>query len=197
MSQISIPPSEPGDLELPPAPVKWPKTVGVISIVWAGLGLVCGGCLPVVGIAAMSMIPPEMKAEFPPNMAGTPALWGLGVIGLLNALLLLIAGIITIRRNPIGGPVHLVYACLAVVLFAGSMFLQFQNQEALARWAAENPGTQFAKQMNMPGQKIGTYVGMAFGAVLGLAYPVFLLVWFGAVKRGASAWPPRDEGVRI
>lgn len=197
MSSIHTPPVDPGDLDLPPEEAKWPRVVGIVSICWASLGIVCGGCAPIAGVFAMSMIPADMRSEFPPNMAGTPAMWVVVVVGLFNTALLLAAGIVTMRRRPLGGMLHLAYGAAAVVIFVISMVLQFQHQDMLAQWAAQNPGTAFAKQMSNPGQKVGTVIGMVFGGILGLAYPIFVVVWFGVIKRRPETWGSRGRVTRI
>ena len=70
-----------------------------------------------------------------------------------------------------------------------SIFFNWQYQSGLLKWAAEHPTDQWAKQQN----PTGAYAGMAFGICLGMAYPVFLLVWFGAMGKRPEAGKLPEE----
>jgi len=177
---------------LPEAP-GWPKVIGIISIVWSSLGMLCGGCMLGLGYVGMSMMPAEQRSQFPPNMLPSGALLGVAILGLLSGVLLIIAGVVTMRRNPLGGKLHIAYAVLAILLTAAQMYLQVGQQAELAQWARENPDTMFGKQAQNPGQQIGQTVGLAVGAIMGFGYPIFLLIWFAGVKRTPASWGPRAE----
>ncbi|CAG0973768.1 hypothetical protein PHYC_01392 [Phycisphaerales bacterium] len=191
------PPIEAGDLELPPEPPKWPKVIGIISICWAGLGLTCTVCGVAGGAVGYAFMPESQRSQFPPNFGLTPGLMATAAFGTLNAGLLLIAGILTLRRKPLGGLLHLVVAAISILLFAVNVYFTMEQQAIIAQWARENSETQYAKQLNSGSQQIGQIVGWAFGALLGLGYPIFLLIWFGVVKRGAAAFGPQTEQPRI
>ncbi len=128
----------------------WIKPIGIISIVLGSLG-VLGGCCSTIGSfagpALMAKLPPEN--QLPPEAMPTVGTIVLSVLSLLNAVVLLIAG----------------------------MFLQLKVQSATV-----------AHQSSMgvtapPGQEIGLFLGLGCGAIFGLAYPVFILVWFGALGK--------------
>lgn len=159
----------------------WPVVIGVISIVWASLGLVCTGC----GAGVLAALPSMMQSQgpLPPSMmmSGMMAL-NMG-LGLVLAILLLIAGILTLRRNPVGGKLHLVYAVLALPLVAFGIWIQFQQLAAMEQWVAENPSSPFAQGHS----SAGNMIGMGFGVVLGGGWPIFLLIWFGVVKNKAGS----------
>ena len=128
----------------------WIKPIGIISIVLGSLG-VLGGCCSTIGSfagpALMAKLPPEN--QLPPEAMPTVGTIVLSVLSLLNAVVLLIAG----------------------------MFLQLKVQSATV-----------AHQSSMgvtapPGQEIGLFLGLGCGAIFGLAYPIFILVWFGALGK--------------
>lgn len=128
-------------------PVKrtvWPKVIGIISIVIAGLGMLCGTCNTISGIAGRAMVP-FMRGMFKMPMAtsrpttgptmpidpkaaadmmdklleGMTPLYTIQAItsfvGLLAAILLLVGGIKLIRRRRCAQTLHLVYAILGII----------------------------------------------------------------------------------
>lgn len=166
-------------------PPKWPKVVGIISIVWAVLGIVCNG-LGAVGtmmtprLMKMAEGQGQMEGGFPPQMTSINMLAVvLTVAGALTAVGLLLAGIFTVNRRPQGRPLHLLVAVVSLVLVVCSIGLQWQNMTAIGEWVRANPGATFSQNYS----PTGSLVGMAFGIVLGCAWPVFCLIWFGALKK--------------
>ncbi|MCC6427542.1 MAG: hypothetical protein IT435_12060 [Phycisphaerales bacterium] len=193
MSQMTPPiEPEPFPAELP----KWPKVVGIISIVWASLGTCCGVLGLGLGVVGRSMIPPEKSDQFPPHFVSPPVVI-LGVVGLSFGLILLAAGIMTVSRKPIGRILHIVYSILSILIFPVSMYFNFQMQAEMEQWVQQNPNTDFAKQQAQMGSggQLGQIIGMVIGTVMGLAYPVFCLIWFGLVKRkpGSMGVVPVDD----
>lgn len=96
--------------------------------------------------------------------------------------MLLIAGVMLLRRRPVARPLHLAYAVLNILSTVVGIFFGLQQLEKLRDWVAANPGDQWAQMVNVP-QQVATLVIIA---VLGMAWPLFCLVWFGLVKRKAS-----------
>ncbi len=187
-NEPSPPNAVPQYLDLPPTPPVWPKVIGIISIVFASLGLVCGGCgLIVTPFMGQLMGSAAEGHELPPIYQPNIGNMAYAALGLLSALLLLIAGALTISRKPVGRMLHLVYAIVGIPLTIGGLYIQWKLQRETAAWAAQaDPANPFAQQFNSPQAGFGNMIGMAFGAVFGLSYPLFLLVWFGLVKRKAS-----------
>ncbi|MBX3359941.1 MAG: hypothetical protein KF705_00670 [Phycisphaeraceae bacterium] len=181
-------PQSPDFIDLPADPPVWPKVFGIISIVFGTLGLVCGGC----GLAVMPFMGQLMGnvaegQDLPPAYQPNLATMAYAGVGLLHAILLLIAGAVTVARKPVGRPLHLVYAALGIPLAIGGLFIQWKLQQENIAWAAQaDPNNPFAQQFNSPQSRMGNMLGMAFGAAMGLGYPLFLLVWFGLVKRKGS-----------
>lgn len=162
-------------------PPRWPKAVGTISIVWGALSLTCAGC----GVAGFfmsnwsaGMAPPDWGPPPPVMMPGIEQL-ALQALGALWAVLLIVAGILVVNRNPAGRIAHLVYAVGSVLLTAVAVALAIRQQNAIADWARNNPDSMWAQQNN----PTVTYIALAVGILLGLAWPAFCFVWFGLIKR--------------
>lgn len=164
-----------------PRVYKWPVVIGIISIVWSSLGITCAGC----GAGMLAMLPAMFKDQgpLPPTMQMSGLLAINMGLGVMMGILLLTAGILTLRRNATGGMLHMVYGVLGLPLVAFGTWVQFQQMAAMDQWVAENAGSPFARGHSSAGGMIGVVVGL----VLGLAWPIFVLIWFGVVKRGAGS----------
>ena len=91
MSQL--PPTESAfDMPMPAEPPAWPKVVGIISIVWASLGLLCGVC-GTGWLLYMPTFAKSMEAQMgpmPPAMSPSPAQLALMVLGVFGLVLVLL-----------------------------------------------------------------------------------------------------------
>jgi hypothetical protein len=186
----AIPPQAPfgGDFGLEPQRKAWPKVIGIISIVWGSLALICNGC-GLVGqmfqSAAMGMMPQQTGGQQIPPMPDVMkpgiAEYAVSGLGILIGVILITGGSMLVARNPIGRVLHLAYAGLSIVITLAGTALAIQKQSAIAAWAKQNTEDFWAKQQ---GQSASfAMIGIGVVALLGLAYPIFCLVWFGAVKR--------------
>lgn len=181
MSQV--PPIEPmlDDSEEMPS---WPKVVGIISICWGALGLLCNGC----GVASpvlMTMIPENPQAgPMPDIMKPGMGQLVLSGIGLAFAVLLIIAGIATLQRQYAGRMLHLVWGAISILLTFVGVFVALSLIAAQAAWKKANPDSPWAQQMN----PFFGYIAVAFSVILGGAWPVFCLVWFGMIKKTAESF---------
>ena len=167
-------------------PAGWPKTIGIISILIAGFGIVCGGLTTAMMFALpaiMQSAESSMEGGVPPVMLQSNLLLsGLMVVGVLWAVVLLIAAIMLLTRNPTARLVYLVYAPVAIVLTLVTFYFSFEQQAQINEWVAQNPNAQFSQSQS----SLGQYISLFFGIALGIAWPVFVLIWFGAIKRDAS-----------
>jgi hypothetical protein len=174
------PPVEPFDM-LPPEPAQWPKVVGTISIVWSSIGLLCGVC----GIGFLAFMPQMMKSAeqqlgpMPDIMKPNPIQLATSALGFIPAVLLLISGIVTVLRRPVGRPLHLVYAILGLLIGVVGIGYGIKHQLDVMAWAQANQDNKWAQNAKSP----FAFIGIAFGAVLSFAWPIFCLIWFGLVKR--------------
>ncbi len=179
-----VEPLEP-QLDLPTT--SWPKVVGIISIVWGCLGITCMAC-GVGGIfIGPALMPAEMRNQpLPPTMHLTPLQAGLFVVGFIMSLVLLAAGIQTMRRSLSGRTLHLVWAVVSCFSVVVGLYVAWNQQVEMERWLNENPDSQFAK-----GPRVSKGTGMAIAGALngiGLIWPIFCLVWFGAIKRTQASF---------
>lgn len=166
-------------------PVKWPKVVGILSIIWASLGLLGGVC----GVASLALTPMFMSSvpnfdpnNLPPTMQMTPLKIVLFAAGFGMSGLLLFAGIATLRRRDAGRMAHLVWACGGLMVLLLQLWVQFADVRPMEAWIAANPKSPFAQ-----GGTSGLYIGMGIAVVLGLPWPLFLLIWFGLAKNKPGA----------
>lgn len=197
MDDLTHPATAPDDdLEaLLAEPPKWPKVVGIISIVWAALGITCAG----IGLGWLAYMPTFMEnmaksanVPPPPPMNVPPAMWAISAVSIGATVLLIVAGISTLARSPRGRTLHLAYAVLAILLFFPSTYVNMQMQtdyqKDMAVYAEQHPDSPFAAQARQgPAQVIGKIVGLVVGAIMGLTWPLFCLLWFTLSKRGTSS----------
>lgn len=164
---------------------RWPKVIGIISVVWGSLNVACIGC----GVGMQFMMGGMLQTVYPdgmPLVMLSPPLinYVSGAVSAAAALLLILCGVMLLLRNPVARPLHLMYAVIALLATAFGMYLQIEVQAELAQWAKDNPGTAFAKQQANSGT-IGAFIGVIVTALFGV-WPLFCLIWFGAVKRNSS-----------
>jgi len=162
----------------------WPKVVGVISIVLAGLGLT-GRLVGAFGNAIASRLR-TMRwggAMQPANLPDWWATWQIAgvLLGVLLQGLLLIAGVLLLKRQAAARALHLAYAPLAIVLAVAGMAITYP----VMRSAFEQTGLQ-----QMPAIGPAIVASVIGGMIFSLAYPVFLLVWFlrGRIADEVRSW---------
>ena len=177
------PPSSPLPPYYPPQPrPAWPVVIGVISIVWASLGLICTPVsLAVNFVAPMRHRPLEFFPHWYRLFLIPSALVAIGM-----AVLLLAAGVQAIRRRPAGATLHLIYAVLGMVITVLSTVVNISLLAGL-----HLPG--HVGQKSITGV---VAVGSVFGGALALAYPVFLLIWFArpTIRHEVRQWGRHQAG---
>jgi len=183
MNDDYSPPTEQSDFDefsLNEAP-KWPKVVGIISIVIASLSLTCVGC----GIISIAVFIPMGESAIgeplPDPMKPGAIAYAMMGLGLVLAVVLVFAGISTILRKRSGWALHLVWALVSIPLSIGNAIYQFGQQQAAQDWIAANPDSPWAQQGGGQNSALQA-AGLLIGLVLGLAYPVFCVIWSGLVK---------------
>ncbi len=171
------------EFDLNEAP-RWPKVVGIISVVWGGIGLTCGGCgMGTPAIMGFLMGSQLNGAPLPPLWTFGPLDYVLGVLGIVMAIVLVVAGVQTILRRRLGRALHLVYAVVVLPMIVVSALNGFSKQSAMAQWAKDYPDNEFAQRINAggPDQMIELVVGVAM-ILFFMLYPLFCLIWFGLIK---------------
>lgn len=174
----------PDFLDLPPDPPAWPKVIGIISIVFGSLGIGCMGCSG-VGLVIQPMFMGSAEAQFGPmpDVMKPPLSQIIMMpVGALLAAMLIIAGVLLLKRVAISRLLHLVYAALNIVMSILGTITGIAQTTRMADWKSANPDSKWA-EMIKPEMAMPMLIA---GLVIGLSYPLFLLVWFGAVKRKAS-----------
>lgn len=166
-------------------PPMWPKVIGIISIAWGSLGLFCGLC-GVVGIVAMNLVPQgggsNPLGAMPDVMKPSIGQYVILSLSFPSTILLLAAGIVLVLRKPSSRSLHLLYALSSIPLsIAGVIFGLAQVADQVA-WKQHNAADPWAKNI----QPEFGYIAVAFSGILGVAWPLFLLIWFLAVKRRSS-----------
>lgn len=172
-------------------PPRWPKVIGTFSIVWGALGLACGGCMFGMGLMMPSLVKSleAQQGPMPDIMKPTMAQFVVGGAGLIVPVLLIIAGVMTVARKRVGCTLHLVYSALGLLSTIAYTAISLPRQAQLAEWVRQNPTDPWAKQAN---PSVGWAV-FAIMTLISLAYPVFCIIWFGAVKRNAPMDVPREQ----
>lgn len=195
----------PADDAPPPpgeAPPKWPKALGIVSIAIAVFGLLCGG----LGLAVAPVMGGMMESQL--GGAPLPDAWkvgpvdlALGIAGLLLSVVLLFAGITLLARSPTGRLLHLVYAIPAIPLNIYAYINSLNKQASLEQWAVDHPDNPIAQGINSQdpaqaaGQLFGEICGMTMFLGLGVLFPLFLFVWFVAIKVRPEQITGTQDGV--
>lgn len=168
------------DGDKPPA---WPKVIGIISIVFGSLGIICGG-LGIGWQLLAGTIMANVPGGAPPALTNPdPINLAVGGLGIVWAIVQIVAGSMTAARKPSGRMAHLVWAGVALVLGAVGIYLQVKMNASVAQWCIDNPDSEIAKNQS----PVGAIMGYACGGFFGIAYPLFTLVWFGLIKRNAAS----------
>ena len=193
MENLDTPPIGPVDSaafeELP----SWPKVVGIVSICWSSLGIFCTGC----GVAGLLMLPQFMsKAEeqlgpMPDVMKPNFVQMIFAGIGIIPVAILMVAGILTVRRSKAGAIAHLLYGGVGLITGLIGTAYGIMHQLELQTWGQQNASSKWAQQAGSP----AGWIGLVVAALIGIAYPLFCLVWFGLIKRNADMG--KDEPVSI
>lgn len=165
---------------------QWPTVIGILAILWGGLGCVSGVWSLIADLA---------------GLAPTPGLTGpleraVGVLGLLIAGLLVVGGIQLLRRKPAG--VQLIRAWVPLSLIVGliGVGLLYRNRdafEAAAEEALERQAEEASKRSGqaapeIPRQMITFMWGssVACGG-LGALVPPMVAAFFVLGRRGREA----------
>jgi len=192
---MMTPPSEVD--ALPPKASVWPMVIGVIAIVVASLGLAgscCGMFSPFISgffidmAADSGSAPPEQIAMM--RASQPPVVWMLfaSLIGLGLSVLLLLGGIAIARRRANGATLCKVWSWInspwaAIAFIIGAYFQLIVPQDS------QQMGSAFQ------------YLGLAFGAcitlVVGIAFPLFMLIWFAkaTIKDEIAAWEAESRAM--
>jgi small-conductance mechanosensitive channel len=178
MNSPSMPPTS-SDFNMPAEPPAWPKVIGIISIVWGSLGVFCNAC-GLIGQAGgsffLNMMPPAQQEQMKAQMAaGGVAQIAVYALASLLAAMLIVAGVLVLKRNILGRTLHLVYGVLAIILTIIGTLVALGGVQAQLAAMANDPNLPAAQAA---GARMGVYIGLVIGVCIGIAYPAFCLIWF-------------------
>lgn len=179
---IAPPPAEPVYMPPPPAGApqgywapapkqpSWPTVIGVISIIWASLTLIC---TPINIAGTLAGAPGTRGAGqagpngFDPYSVYPDWYFTFSLIGQFIALgmgvLLLVAAIKLCKRRAVARTMHLIWAWTTLGLGILNMGIALSVMDM-----------SDAPDMMRP----MVYVGVAIGAAIAFAWPIFLVAWF-------------------
>lgn len=161
---------------------QWPKVLGIVGIVMASYGLLAG-LWGLVQAKRMMAGPPtaSMPSAVPESLQ--PWMRSLGAASLLLAALLLVASIGLLRRRAWSVRTLLAWAGMKAGLVVVSTVL-------IARIVAEGMPSQPGPAMSPWMMNVILVAGSCVGLPVGLAVPVFTLIWFNRsqVKDEVANW---------
>jgi len=179
---------------------QWPKTLGIISIVFGAFGAMGGFC-GVIGSAALGPIS-EAIAKFMPANKGGPSPadtfealqkmqgWMIAnsVLTTLVAILLIVGGAKLIKRQVQCRMMLLSWAALKILLAViASVIGYFSLQDQMA--AVEKSGAA-TPAMSQTATKLMGLFSMGFGFLWAIAGAVFIIIWFKRekIRSEVSSW---------
>lgn len=213
MSQFN--PSSAGfnDADFPESRPGWPTGLGIFSIVWGSLGLLCGACATAMTFIQGPMLEwaAKMQAQGPqnpnaPTMPTGPVPVELqpnvaqilgAVLHPLGGLILLVAGIMLCMRKPAARMLHLVYAVVSVIGTAIGMVGVVMFVNAFNAFEQANPSHEwvdFFKTMSNPSMMIVQSAGMSVVSVL---FPLFVFIWFLFIKKRPEDMTGANQDVYV
>jgi len=143
-------------------PPVWPKVVGIIAIVLAGMGIIGAPLLSVFN--HYNPMTRDLMEHFPEWHQTYEIVYGVGA-----GLLLLIAGVLLLKRQPLAAPLFILWAVLAL---ASTVLDIFTLMEVLESMGSDAPDAE----------RLGVRMGMMAAIPMGLAIPGFTLYWFCRAK---------------
>ncbi len=193
MESESPPPFQGNNLQAPGS--KWPTTLGIVSIIFGIGGILQGGMAPFsAAIAKNSMTVFVDKGadqaqvdDFLIKLQSNAYLSG--GIYLVLGLILLVGGIMLLKRKPASAVVLQTWAVLKIL---GGGFVIFKSMAIQKMQMQIMFSASGGSEAEMIGNitKYAMWFGLAFGFLWLIALPVFLLIWFNrdTTRAHMSEW---------
>ena len=179
MNFYPAPGSLPAQADAKPA---WPTVVGIISLcIGVGFGLWTTVAL-IINAAGLGNAQQREMMESVPEWVKSLQLAS-GLFAIATYVLLAIGGAALLKRRRLGRTLHVAYALAGIVMaIAGTAITVTMMNHMQA--PANTPGEM--QQIF----RISMIVGAIIGLPIALAYPVFLLIWFGRakIKQHVQTW---------
>ena len=182
------PPMEPTGVPLDDEETKWPKVIGVISLIYAIFGLLCqSGYVIVTAFADQFMRLASIDVATPVALKATGIVLAVGGIAL--AILMLVGAIKLLRRQRSGVSLLKKWAVMRIVLIlvgviAGVLMAPAQvdmQQQVLEAQRDRLPPGQIPDRTDDQVWR-GMMIQMGVFSALFAAYPVFLGFWISRKK---------------
>ena len=163
----------------------WPTIVGIIGIIYAGMGLISNVC----GVVIISFAPQliewlqkmgmsdadaqEMKASLSIN---TWLVVG-GLIGLAMVIMLLVGSIKLLKRKQSGAKLCKLWAWISIPWILISTTIGFAIQTSI-------------QESSTPVEQVGAIIGAIIGTIFGFILPVYMVIWFARskIKSEITSW---------
>ncbi|HMN39372.1 MAG TPA: hypothetical protein PKE29_00905 [Phycisphaerales bacterium] len=207
MSQYGSPSHVSGEFNVPTDPPAWPKVVGIISIVLGSVGTVCGLCAAVFTFAMgpflqkMGELQQQAQSQggargggpmlpttpMPAELAPGPLSMASAVFWPIGTIILIVAGIATLRRAAKGRTLHLGYAGLSLLFTLIGFVGAFMYQASSSGYLSSHPDDPWSQFFNGQGGMQNQIPQAVCMTVVAAAYPVFCLVWFGPMGKRPEA----------
>ena len=201
MSDQMMSPPVDAELELSVPQSDWPRVIGVISIVYAILGLLC--------VTPWMLLSPFMSSFMGAFIEDAPAYPGVlsavyfvqGAASVILGILLLIGAVKLLGRNPAAAGwlktwvvsrliVLLIAAVAGFLLIADTVDYQMALNEAITRQANTGGGAAMPMQSReaLVAQSV---IMLTVGSAVVAIYPIFLGIWFSRskIRDEIAAWP--------
>lgn len=169
-------------------PPKWPLVLGILSILWGGVGVIFG----IAG--SVSLLNDARGSQ--PDVTNSPLAISFAVLGALVALALLVGGVQLLRRRAMAIGLLKAWVVLSLVVQVGSSAFTIRHRDAFEEALREKMQMQMDEQAAKAGgkavalpagmEKAMLLGGMACGGALGLA-AAGLTAFFVFGRRGREA----------
>ncbi len=179
-----------------PPESSWPKVLGVIMIVFGALGALFScwiAVVPHVMKRLEQMMPPGQQAGLEVFEHWTGWMMTDGILSLVLAILLTVAGAGLLKRRRWAIRTSLAWAVMKMMLVGAEAVFQYKmNAEQMEAAAQQTPG------MGAMGDTVQNVAGVSAACMVllfGWALPLFVLIWLSRakIKEETSQW---DQDVR-
>jgi len=165
---------------------RWVPVLGGINIALAAFGLVCGGLVMLSVPFFAGMVEDQLNGDpLPPHLVLTPYTLGIALFGLVLSVVLMVGSILLVMRRFKSRMIILIYSVLALPLNFLAFLNQINIQAGVQQWVKDYPNNPMANNFdtaNNAGAAIGQYIGLGLFLLLGLGWPLFMLIWFSLIK---------------
>lgn|GEM_PF-4238998 len=160
-------------------PALWPTIIGLVSAVLGALTLpmyLGFFALPKL-LGTWGDIASEQGIDLPP-LAMTLEARAHALLRIALAIMLVVAGALTLFRKRAGAIVHIVYGLFGIGIGVWGIVLNVRLGEALAAWASAHQASVVSRFLDEP-----SVFGRIIAAAITLAWPALMLVWFGLLRK--------------